>query len=170
MGRDIKPILISTMLMALAILLQSTLLHWVALKGVKPDLALVVLVYVAIRKGSMVGQVSGFAAGIVEDVLSLSPLGYHALFRTVLGFFYGLTVGNIFIDPVLMPVILLIIATVIKGLLSSLVVLLFAIPAVGFFRFAGSFWIELGYNALLAPFLFAVLGLIKPLRSREREE
>jgi rod shape-determining protein MreD len=169
MSRDFKAFLLSSGLIALAIVLQSTLLHWVAVRGVIPDLGLIVLVFVAIRRGSMTAQLSGFASGVVEDVLSLSPLGFHAFIRTVVGFLYGLTEGSIFVDPILMPVILIIIATLLKALISSLLVVFLSIPAAGFIVFTGPLWIELGYNAVLAPFLFALLGLLKLLKPRDKE-
>ena len=106
MDRELRTILVSTLLLGIAVILQSTVLRFVALKGVKPDLALIVMVFVAVRRGSMSAQVSGFLAGLLEDILSLAPVGFNALLRTVLGFFYGLTAGSIFVDPVLMPVLL----------------------------------------------------------------
>ncbi len=169
MSRDLKAFLLSSGLIAVAVVLQSTLLHWVAVRGVIPDLGLIVLVFVAIRRGSMTAQLSGFASGVVEDVLSLSPLGFHAFIRTIVGFLYGLTEGSIFVDPILMPVILIIIATLFKALISSLLVAFLSIPAAGFGVFAGPLWIELGYNAVLAPFLFGLLGLLKSLKPRDKE-
>ena len=169
MSRDLKAFLLSSGLIALAVVLQSTLLHWIAVRGVIPDLGLSVLVFVAIRRGSMTAQLSGFVSGVVEDVLSLSPLGFHAFIRTVVGFLYGLTEGGIFVDPILMPVILIIIATIFKALISSLLVVFLSIPAAGFGVFTGPLWIELGYNAVLAPFLFAALGLLKAFKSRDKE-
>lgn len=169
MSRDLKAFLLSSGLIAVAVVLQSTLLHWVAVRGVIPDLGLIVLVFVAIRRGSMTAQLSGFASGVVEDVLSLSPLGFHAFIRTVVGFLYGLTEGSIFVDPILMPVILIIIATLFKALISSLLVAFLSISAAGFGVFAGPLWIELGYNAVLAPFLFGLLGLLKSLKPRDKE-
>jgi len=169
MSRDLKAFLLSSGLIALAVVLQSTLLHWIAVRGVIPDLGLIVLVFVAIRRGSMTAQLSGFVSGVVEDVLSLSPLGFHAFIRTVVGFLYGLTEGGIFVDPILMPVILIIIATIFKALISSLLVAFLSIPAAGFGVFTGPLWIELGYNAVLAPFLFAALGLLKAFKSRDKE-
>jgi rod shape-determining protein MreD len=169
MSRDLKAFLISSLLIAAGIVLQSTVLHWVAIKGVIPDLGLIVIVFVAIRRGSMTAQLSGFVCGLVEDSLSLSPLGFHAFLRTVIGFLYGLTAGNIFVDPILMPVLLITIATVMKGFVSSLLVVFFSVPGAGFSVFTGALWIELGYNAVLAPFLFAALGLVKPLHPRDKE-
>jgi rod shape-determining protein MreD len=169
MDRELRTILVSTLLLGVAVLLQSTVLRWVALKGVKPDLALILLVFVAVRRGSMSAQVSGFLAGMLEDILSLSPVGFNALLRTVLGFFYGLAAGSIFVDPVLMPVLLVLVATILKGLASSLLVVVFRVPAPGFQIFAGPLWIEVGYNAVLAPFLFAALRLLRALAPREKD-
>ena len=169
MSRDLKAFLLSTGMIALAVVLQSTLLRWVAIRGVIPDLGLIILVFVAIRRGSMTAQLSGFATGVIEDVLSLSPLGFHAFIRTVVGFLYGLTVGSIFVDPIFMPVVLTIVATLFKALISSLLVSILSIPAEGFRVFAGPLWIEMGYNAVLAPFLFALLGLLKVLKPQNKE-
>jgi rod shape-determining protein MreD len=168
-SRDLKAFLITCLLMGGAVLLQSTVLHWVALGGVKPDLALIILVFVAVRRGSMTAQLGGFASGLVEDLLSLSPLGFHAFFRATIGFLYGLSAGNIFLDPIMMPVVLTVLGTLLKGLVTSVLVALFSISAPGFRAFTGPLWIELGYNAILSPFLFALLGLIRPLRPRDRE-
>ena len=88
MADNRKPLIVSLLLLGAAVLLQTTLLPFVAIRGVKPDLALIILVFVSIRKGAMTGQISGFAAGIMEDFLSLSPLGFHAFFRTCVGFFF----------------------------------------------------------------------------------
>ncbi|MBN1835220.1 MAG: rod shape-determining protein MreD [Spirochaetales bacterium] len=169
MDRDFKATLIATILCAGAVVLQSTLLHWVALRGIKPDPALIILVYTAVRRGSMSGQVTGFASGILEDLLSLSPVGFHALSRTVIGYLYGRMEGKIFLDPILMPLLLTIIATILKGFVAAFTVLLFAVDAPGFKLFAGPLWIEVGYNAVLAPFVFALLSLVKPLRPRDVE-
>jgi rod shape-determining protein MreD len=169
MDRDLKAILISSLLLVVAVLLQSTILRWVALKGVRPDLALIVMVFVAVRRGSMIAQVAGFLSGLAEDLLSLAPLGFHALVRTTLGYLYGLTEGSIFMDPLLIPVLLTLIATILKGLLGSLLVVVFGLSAPGFREFAGPLWIQAGYNLVLAPFLFAALRLIRAFRPREKE-
>lgn len=169
MSRDLEALLTAAGLMIAAVVLQSLVLRWVAIRGVRPDLALIILCFTAVRRGAMTGQVAGFASGLVEDLLSLSPMGFHALFRTCIGFFYGLSEGSIFVDPILMPVVLSTLATLLKGLISSLAVTIFSVPAAGFAVFGGPLWIEMGYNAVVAPFLFALLGLLRPLRPREKE-
>jgi len=169
MGRDLKAIVVTFLIMAACIALQSTILGKIAILGVRPDLALIVLVFVALRRGSMTAQVSGFAAGVVEDLVSASPVGFHMLLRTLIGFLYGIFSGNVFVDPLLMPIVLSIAATIIKGIIAGLVSLLFGLQGSGFMYFAGRLWIEAGYNALAAPFLFALLNLLRVFKQAEKE-
>ncbi len=169
MGRDLKAIVAAFVIMAACVTLQSTIFGKIAILGVRPDLALIVLVFVALRRGSMTAQIGGFAAGIVEDLVSSSPVGFHMLLRTLIGFLYGIFSGNVFLDPLLMPIVLTIAATILKGIISGLVSLLFGLQSSGFMYFAGRLWIEAGYNALAAPFLFALLNLLKVFRQAERE-
>lgn len=170
MERPARNLIIIIVILAAALLLQSTLLERVAIKGVKPDLVMIILVFVSLRKGSMAGQLSGFISGIFEDLLSLAPLGFNAFSRTLIGFLYGLFEGNIYLDPVFMPLIVVAMATIIKAILSSLVVLLFSISTSGYGSWGVRLFIEVGYNALLSPFLFALLGLIGALRPRDKEK
>ena len=169
MGRDLRAIVAAFVIMAACVVLQSTILGKIAILGVRPDLALVVLMFVALRRGSMTAQVSGFATGIVEDLVSASPVGFHMLLRTVIGFLYGIFSGNVFLDPLLMPIVLAIAATIMKGIISGLVSLLFGLQSSGFMYFAGRLWIEAGYNALAAPFVFALLNLLRVFKQAERE-
>jgi rod shape-determining protein MreD len=158
--------LFSSLILAACVLLQTTLLEHVAIRGAVPDLSLVALLFIATRKGSFVGEVGGFVSGLLEDFLSLSPLGLHALLKTVLGYLCGLTRGKVFVDPILMPLLLAVSATIIKRGLASLVMLMFqegAEPIV----WGVTGWVELGYNAILAPFVFALMGLV-PLYQKRR--
>jgi rod shape-determining protein MreD len=169
MNRDFRITIVTVIVMAACIVLQSTILNKIAIRGVRPDLALIVLVFVSLRRGSMVGQVSGFATGFLEDLMNVSPLGFHSLLRTIVGFLYGLLSGNVFIDPFLMPIVLTVVATILKGLLSGIVSAIFGLTASGFITFAGRLWIEVGYNGVLAPFLFALLNLFKVFKQVDKD-
>jgi rod shape-determining protein MreD len=172
MNRDLRVTLSTILAMALCIMLQSTLMNRIGLlsiRGVHPDLALIVLIFVSMRRGSMVGQVSGFVTGFLEDLMNVSPLGFHSLLRTVIGYLYGLLSGNVFLDPILMPIVLTVVATIMKGILSGLVSAIFGLTASGFITFTGRLWIEVCYNAIFAPFLFALLNLFKVFKQADKE-
>jgi rod shape-determining protein MreD len=168
-SRNLRAILLAILALAVCILLQSTLLGFVAIRKVKPDLSLIVLVFVAMRRGSMVGQISGFASGFLEDFMNHSPLGFHSLIKTLIGFLYGALSGNMLIDPFIMPIVLTIVATLLKGFLAGVTSVLFGIDSVGFQGFTGPLWIEAAYNGIIAPALFALLNLAKPFAQADKE-
>jgi len=168
-NKDLRVTLFTLLALGICIMLQSTLLEKIAIRGVHPDLALIVLVFASLRKGSMVGQWSGFASGFLEDLMNVSPLGFHSLLKTVVGYLYGVFSGNVFVDPFLMPMVLMVVATLLKGVLAGIVSAIFGISASGFITFTGRIWIEVAYNGVLAPFLFALLNLFKIFKQADKE-
>lgn len=158
------------LLIVVAVILQSTLLNRVSVWGVTPDIALILIVFFSNRFGSMHGQISGFASGLVEDFISLSPLGFHAFIKTLTGFLFGLTRGNIFLDPVFMPLLLTAAATLFKHLMAGLLGAIFVAPDLLEPIFTTKFGIEIGLNAVISPFLFGILKLFKIFRRVKKDE
>ena len=155
--------LLHTALMCGFIVLQSVVFPAGLIRGAVPDLALILLCFSAHHHGSYRGELSGFAGGIVLDALSLAPLGFHALIRTFIGFLYGLFRGKIFIDPIFVPVVMVVVATIIKAILGYLLSAIFA-PEIATTVFSERFGIELGLNAVIAPFFFALLKALGMVR------
>jgi len=61
------------------------------------DLLLVVLVAVALARGSVVGALGGFGGGLVVDTATLGTLGLTSLLLTIVGYWigrYGETTGR----------------------------------------------------------------------------
>lgn len=159
---------LSIIFMMIFVLLQTTLMHHIAIEGVIPDLSLIVLIFLANRNGRVTGETAGFAGGLVEDFLSLSPMGFHALMKTVIGFLYGYTFGVVFIGSLLMPMLMVGIASLIKAFLASVIIALFQVPGSIHSFFSWQTMIEVGYNMILSPFMFAFLGIFKFLLPRAR--
>ncbi len=166
----VKRTIISAIVIGAFVLIQTTLLSKITIFGVTPDIAMIILVCISIRNGSMVGQISGFATGILEDLLSLSPLGFHCFIKTATGFLFGLFRGSVFIDPVLIPLLIGVIATVFKGLVASFLSIFIKFPGTIYDIFSVKLWIEVGFNAVLSPFIFALLGLFKIFKTNPKEE
>ena len=166
--RETRAVVVSLILLSVSVLLQTTVLDRIAIRGAKPDLTLIILTFISLRRGSMMGQLEGFAVGMAEDFVSLTPLGFHALIRSTLGFVFGLMVGNVFVDSLLMPVVFVVAATLMRGLLAAFLSSVFSVSREAFSSFSGPLWIELVYNAVLSPFLFALLGLLKDLKPVEK--
>src|SRR5256885_3325112 len=65
--------------------------------GAVPDLLLVTLVALALLRGSVVGAVGGFLAGLLVDTATLGTLGLTSLVLTLAGYWigrYGETTGR----------------------------------------------------------------------------
>ena len=117
----------------------------------------------------MNGQVVGFLGGIVEDIVSLSPLGFHSLIRALLGFLSGLLHGIIILDLVFVPFFLIAGSMIIKGIVTYLMSLIFSLR-INHYILEMDFWFEALFTSFLAPGLFFILGLIPDLRQSKREK
>src|SRR5664279_1643117 len=75
----------------LFVLLQTTLTQYLAVAGLSPDIALIWIVYLALRRGQITGTIAGFFVGLLLDLLSGNDgmLGLAALSKTVGGFTAG---------------------------------------------------------------------------------
>jgi rod shape-determining protein MreD len=159
----IRAIASSTILMSLLAIMQSRIFQGIAIFGVIPDISLVVLVYCAIKNGSMEGQVSGFLSGITFDVISSAPLGFNVLVRTLLGFLYGIFQGKLFIDILIGPFLLAFTATLLKIGMGTLLGLIFPGSMASIAVIGRVVFIEALYNAIIAPPVFLLLNLLKKL-------
>lgn len=170
MNRETLMTLISGAVVITAVLLQSTIFRYLAFWGIKPDLTLICIVWFSVNQGRNSGQILGFLSGIVQDSLSIAPLGFHSLIKTLLGYLLGHIHGLISLDRILFPVIFVAVSTTFKQVMSLAVDKLFNANMNIEGIFTTSFFIELGYNILLTPVIFLLLSLLnkKVLAKRER--
>ena len=157
----IRTVLVSTLLLIGADLVQSTWFGAIAVFGVVPDLSLVILLWLAYKNGPVEGPLSGFFAGLAQDCFSASPLGFHAFVKTFVAAFAGLLHGSFSIDRIFLPVALGAAATLVKALGTGLLALLFSTKVQAYSFLSASLWIEAAYNGLIAPLVFLLLGLAK---------
>ncbi len=73
----------------LLLLFQTTILPIIAIKGVVPDLILILLVFYSMQLGQLSGTVLGFVYGFFFDVITGSLLGTTMLSLTIVGFVAG---------------------------------------------------------------------------------
>ncbi len=85
---------ISYVLLSLVTLLvQITLLRYIAINTITPDLLLLLIIYIALREGQIAGLLFGFAVGFTEDLCTSSVLGLSALSKVLVGYIAGLFYG-----------------------------------------------------------------------------
>ena len=73
------------------ILVQKTFIWLIALSNlnITPDIVIIAVVYIGIKKGKIEGAIAGFLAGLVIDYLSGSFIGLLALSYSIAGFISG---------------------------------------------------------------------------------
>jgi rod shape-determining protein MreD len=77
-------------LLALGLLiLQTTFIPFLSIGGFLPDLFVVWIVYVAIRRGQLEASIAGFAVGLLQDAVTMQFFGLGALSKAVCGFVGG---------------------------------------------------------------------------------
>ena len=122
------PYVLRQVAVGLAVVLLQWLLSHLGLWGAFPDVVLLYVAYVALRRGRVAGAVTGFAAGLLMDlVVNPSTLGVNALLKTLMGFVVGLFQSeqgeHLRLTPVQAFVGALVVAVVHNGLLTILLAL-----------------------------------------------
>ena len=84
-----RRLLVLAAVLAVAVLVQSTVLARLRLAGVRPDLLVLAVVAVALATDATTGAVFGFVAGLVADLLFDLPVGVSALVYVAVGFAVG---------------------------------------------------------------------------------
>lgn len=87
----------------------------------QPDFILILTLYFSIKGGVMVGQISGFIGGVLNDVFTMKNFGLSMMIMTIVGFIMGQSHRRIFTDSVITIVIVTILATLLKGLLYIMI-------------------------------------------------
>jgi len=82
------------LLLVIAIALQVVVTSRITVLGVTADLFVILTVIMAVSRGSLVGAVFGFVAGLLADVAYMQPLGIHALIYLLAGYLVGMFVAR----------------------------------------------------------------------------
>jgi rod shape-determining protein MreD len=143
----------------IAILLQTALAPHLRLLGAYPDFALIVVVCVALVKGSETGAVFGFLTGFISAVALMEPFGLSAFVFVLIGYLAGRYAETADLSAGYAPLVSVFSATLLANLLLAMAQFLLAreVP-LGFFL--GRVLVpSLILNTLLAAPLYLVVRL-----------
>jgi len=76
-----------------ALILQITLLRFLAIQNITPDLLLIIIIFLSIREGQVTGILFGFFAGLLDDLTAAGLIGLSALSKALAGYIAGLFFG-----------------------------------------------------------------------------
>jgi rod shape-determining protein MreD len=96
---------------------------------VAPDIPLIVVVMLALRRGPEFGCGAGFLAGLLQDAATGGLLGVQALTKSVIGFGVGALGGRLRVSQPLVQVPGLVVLSVVEGVARFALLQLFHFPA-----------------------------------------
>ncbi len=98
-----RRIIITGLLLIINIVLQSTVLQHIQIRGVIPNTAIIIIVSFALLRGSICGAATGFFSGLLYDVLFGQSVGFYALLGMVSGWVCGKFNENFYRENYFLP-------------------------------------------------------------------
>lgn len=130
-------------------ILQSTVFQHIAIFGVVPNTALIILVSIALIKGEKTGGIIGLIIGFLQDLFFSITLGPHAFVYFFVGYCIGKAEQKVYKDSMFIPIIFTAISTIAYYLLYY-IIMYFLSKKVSFtFMFKNVGIKELVYNCIL---------------------
>lgn len=155
-----------------AAIVQASVLGSIDLWGGRPDVLLLVVVAVALLRGTVPGALAGFLGGLVIDLATLETLGVTSLLLTLAGYWtgrYGETTGR---DRAHAPYLSVLVVTLLYGVGAYALHAILGDPVSARVALGGSLLVGVAANVALAwPVYALVRRVLRPLErgSRTRE-
>jgi len=141
------------------IIIQFVLPKYFNLTNIYPNFIIMYVLFIALNKGTMSGQISGFIYGFTWDVLSTDIFGVRTLTLTICGHFAGKFNKKLNKDQAIVQILLMFVCLIITQI--SLILLYLIIP-----NDFGNRALFSNYNVLVSvvltliftPFVFKILN------------
>lgn len=109
--------LIFAFLAIIVLVFQGSFLVFFLVRGMMPDLLLIIVVCLAFLWGEKRGLVAGIIAGLLQDVFFGPALGFYILAKIIPAYFSGMISREITREHILGPMIMVFIATLIHEII-----------------------------------------------------
>jgi rod shape-determining protein MreD len=86
---NIRGFILDVIILGGSLVLQQTVASWMSAGGVRPDLMLIALTAVALRRGPIAGLYAGLFLGLIQDVYVVETLGANVLAKAIVGYAMG---------------------------------------------------------------------------------
>ncbi len=138
----------------LAALLQTTLMSYVAVASIRPNLPVILTASFALMCGSRTGMLVGFTSGILLDLMGGGIIGFYALIYTWIGYAAGYTYRIFYDDDIKTPLLLIGICDIAYGFYQYITTFMIR-GRVNVFFYTGRVIIpEMIYTVIFAVFLY----------------
>lgn len=149
-------ILIYTVSIFLIVLIQSSVLDYVEIFNVKPNLLLIFIVATALLRGNVEGAVIGFISGLSQDIVSGKLLGFYSLLGLYLGLIIGSVNKRLYRENFFLIIFFTFISTVVYEYIVYLLGIFFRGKGDLLYPFQNVIFPEAIYNCALSVFIFMI--------------
>ncbi len=157
-GAELRAVAVYVVTGALALLLQTTILHSLTGGRVIPDLILILCVYLGLHEHNVGGATGAFLLGYLLDSFSGSLVGLNALAMTTVFMVVYLVSRRLWMDNTLAGIAMVFLGTLIKGVAVVLALAAYlSIDRVSLVALE-TLVAEAVLAAALTPVVFALLG------------
>ena len=118
-----KKVLITIILALVAYIiyfLQSNFFNWFTIAGIKPNLFILLILFIGLFGGKTLGTIYGVAIGLIIDLLLRNQIGITAISLGIVGFLSGIFDKNFSKDSRITIMIMTFAVTIISELISYL--------------------------------------------------
>ena len=115
------------MVLYAVLLVQVTLIPAYITDPFKPNLLIVMVAYLGLREGGVVGAVRAFFLGLVADCFSGHHFGLHAFSFLAVHLLLRNVAGRLYTDSIYLIVLVVFVATVVNASIHLLLLLLFSV-------------------------------------------
>lgn len=130
-------------------LVQATLVHYIAIRDVVPSLVLVIVIWYAVRADALRAAIYGLAAGLCEDALSPQTGAAWTIATSLSALLASRLSRGFFADSVPLATTIVVIATLVRALVFWIVRALSGYPAgLGTLHFHQAL-LQAGFNAVI---------------------
>lgn len=165
--------IIMLIILIFCLILPGTVFHYLSWNGVKPDLAMLWVIYIAIYHRPSEGMVYGFATGLIVDLYFSRYIGMYTITLAIVAFLISFLQQRWYRENIPLTIVLVFLAT----LLGQTIVSLLANIAGLNWDFGDALRMIIGvslYNALLVPITYPLVsksfskGILKQKSNYER--
>ncbi len=108
MNRSIaKTVLFYSLMIVFTYVIQTTFLKSIAIRGVSPNLFIIVVVSIGLLRGRTEGAIIGAIIGMLCDLFYGGVFGFYSVIYMNMGFFSGYFYNFVYKDNIVLPMILI---------------------------------------------------------------
>jgi len=104
---------ITALIIIVNFILQTTLFPLLAIRGIFPNTALIIVTSYALLRGSKEGAVAGGFTGLLMDIFFSRMIGFYTLLYLAMGLLFGRSQKDFYRENYILPVIFCTVSTII---------------------------------------------------------